>query len=113
MISVPHSRQQLQNTNAKYQPQITALTSQEHALEQQLATFTTPGVVANDPIYRSDIATARRLEAKAQKAEAAALCELDGRCGSGHIGAGPIYQQDRRMPNDCGLSSGTRRRLVM
>jgi hypothetical protein len=80
-----------QAIDAKYSPQITTLTAQRDTLESGLTTVDPGGVLQSDPIYQADMRRAQNLQAAAQKASSGALCELDGTCGSGHIGDGPIY----------------------
>jgi hypothetical protein len=81
----------LQNVDNKYRPQITSLIAQENNLEQRIATVGAGGAVGNDALYLADSARAARLSTEARAAAAVAQCELDGTCGSGHVGAGPVY----------------------
>ena len=80
-----------QGIEAKYSPQINTLTAQRDALESELTTVDPGALLQSDPIYQADTQRTRSLQTDAQKAESDAMCELDGTCGSRHVGAGPIY----------------------
>lgn len=78
--------------DARYAPEITTLTGQQNNLQTNLATVSSDGALATDPLYQADVKAATTLERQATAAEAAALCEFDGTCGSRHIGDGPVYR---------------------
>jgi hypothetical protein len=80
-----------QTIDGKYSPQIKTLTTQRDTLESKVTAVDPGGVLQSDPIYQADIRRAQSLQAAAQKAASGALCELDGTCGSGHVGDGTIY----------------------
>lgn len=92
-------RQELLNAtqaiDAKYSPQLRTLTEQRDELESELSAVDPGAVLQSDPIYQADVRRAQSLLAAEQKAEGAALCELDGTCGTRHVGDGPIYEIKR------------------
>jgi hypothetical protein len=71
-------------------PPIQALTRTEDTLVKQIGTNPS-GALANDPVYQHDIQQANRLSGEATRAFNAAYCELDGTCGTRHVGAGQVY----------------------
>ena len=77
--------------DARYAPEIATLTDQQNTLETKLATVSSDGALATDPLYQADVKAAATLQREANAAAAAALCEFDGTCGSRHIGDGPVY----------------------
>jgi hypothetical protein len=77
-------------------PAINSLTNTEDHLEAEIGTTVDQASVLNsDPLYQADRLQATELTTKAEDANAAAICELDGTCGTHAVGAGPIY--DRKL----------------
>jgi hypothetical protein len=76
-------------------PPVDALTQAEHRLQTQLGTVGTSSALSNDPPYQQDIQRANLLSREANAAFNKAQCELDGTCGTSHVGAGPVY--DRKL----------------
>jgi hypothetical protein len=71
---------------------IPTLKSEAEELRADLTDVDNGELVEEAPEYREAAGELRRLEKKEANAQHAALCELDGRCGSSEEGAGPIYQ---------------------
>lgn len=71
-------------------PPIQALTRTEDKLVKEIGT-NPAGALANDPVYQHDVQQANRLSGEATKAFNAAYCELDGTCGTRHVGPGHVY----------------------
>jgi hypothetical protein len=74
-------------------PPINALTHGEHKLQAQLGTVAISGALVTDPAYRQDNQRANRLSDEANAAFKEAQCELDGTCGTSHVGPGPVYER--------------------
>ena len=70
---------------------IGTLASQANAIEQRLTTVDVGSVLLTDPEYRLANQQAQSLQARARAAEQQALCELDGTCGTHHVGSGTVY----------------------
>jgi hypothetical protein len=73
--------------------EIGTLEAQTAKLTKNLASVETGGLLATSPAYRLASQEAGHLRSEAQAAQSRALCELDGSCGSGHVGAGPVYSR--------------------
>src|SRR5262249_31522988 len=54
----------------------------------------------NDPAVRQAQADFDKLDRDYSAAQAAALCEFDGTCGTHHYGGGPAYQAKVKVAND-------------
>lgn len=72
--------------------EIPELKAQQEELEAGLTSAGSGQALRESPEYSQATAQLRRLERQAAKAEAAAACELDGRCGTSKSGAGPVYR---------------------
>ncbi len=70
---------------------IGTLSSAASSIEHKLTTADVGSVLLTDPEYQLASRQAQSLQARAQSAEQAALCELDGTCGTHHVGSGPVY----------------------
>jgi len=71
---------------------IPRLSGEAEALRSDLTNVDSGAALEEAPEYREAAAELRRLERREANAQHAALCELDGRCGSGKRGAGPAYR---------------------
>jgi len=78
---------------------IGTLTSQANSIEQQLTTVDAGSVLLTDPEYRLASQQAQSLQSRAQAADQQALCELDGSCGTHHVGSGPVYGAKQAQAN--------------
>jgi hypothetical protein len=78
---------------------IGTLTSQANSIEQQLTNVDAGSVLLTDPEYRLASQQAQSLQSRAQAAEQQALCELDGSCGTHHVGSGPVYDAKQAQAN--------------
>lgn len=71
---------------------IPVLKSEAEGLRADLTDVDNGELIEEAPEYREATSELQQLEKKEANAQHAALCELDGRCGSDEEGAGPIYQ---------------------
>jgi hypothetical protein len=76
-------------------PPISALFRAEHRLQKKLGTVGPASALASDPIYAEATRRSKVLSAEANTAFNKAQCELDGTCGTSHVGPGPVY--DRKL----------------
>jgi hypothetical protein len=70
---------------------IPKLQGEVSSLQRELTTTDPGAVLVTDPEYRIASAQVNKLQQRAAAAESAALCELDGSCGTRHAGAGSAY----------------------
>jgi hypothetical protein len=78
---------------------INTLTSQANSIEKRLTTVDAGSVLLTDPEYQLASQQAQSLQARAQAAEQQALCELDGTCGTHHVGSGSVYDAKQSQAN--------------
>lgn len=72
--------------------EIEALSEEQKGLQEKLSANLASSVLSESPDY---VELQKQLEQEQKRSDAAqgdALCELDGTCGTGHVGAGPSYE---------------------
>lgn len=78
---------------------ISKLVAKQNALEAAITNVDPGKVLDKSPEYQMLLHRQQAAQARANAAETAALCELDGTCGSRHTGAGPYYAVKKQRAN--------------
>lgn len=78
------------------------LKARQHTLEDQLANVTNGAVLQHDPRYQQTRTDLRALEGELAAAQQAVICEKEGTCGSGRVGAGPAYNEKIQLRDELG-----------
>jgi len=105
--------------DSKYS-EIKQLESTSAGLVKAIATDEAGTALEQNPAYRGAAKEASKLRSEANAARASALCELDGGCGTGKVGDGPVYQRKKayaaelegRAAKAAAAQAGLRRRLL-
>jgi Domain of unknown function (DUF4407) len=86
---------------------IGTLSTQASSIEQELTKVDIGSVLLTDPEYGLANQQAQNLQARSQAAEQQALCELDGTCGTHHVGSGPVYAVKQATANQLQARAAT------
>jgi len=91
---------------------IPALDQEAKALRAELTDVDSGAAVVGAPEYQEADGELQQLEKKAANAQHAALCELDGRCGTDRRGAGPAYDEKKRVADELAAQVAAQRARV-
>lgn len=86
---------------------IPKLEAREQELQDDVTSVDSGAALEESPAYRQASANLRRLEKRAANARHAALCELDGRCGTTKRGYGPAYEAKNEIAQQLGSQVAT------
>ncbi len=87
-----HAIDQARHLILKQRAPLEKLIDERDELEEEVTEVGRGGALAADPRYAMLAHRLQKAQAEQRKAETAALCEMDGTCGSGHVGPGPFYK---------------------
>lgn len=90
---------QILNNDARFKG-IPALQARVAKLQGIVDGTAPPESVEDDPTVKQLKAQYDALDKQYRDAQASATCELDGSCGTHHVGAGTSYQQKQRVADD-------------
>lgn len=88
---------------------VPALKARQDALQAGLTGVDRGAALRESPEYRQAAAGLQRLEARAVRARRAALCELDGSCGTTKRGYGPAYDAKNAVAGQLGEQAAAAR----